>query len=239
MTDSLSSQSPSGKVVLIVLAMIGVSVFFYFDAQQYLTLESLKLNRDQLLAYTRAYYLTAVFLFVCIYCVQTAFSLPGATILTLCGGLLFGSVLGAVYVNVAATLGATLAFLAARYLLRDWVEQKFRDRLEPIQQGVSKNAFSYLLTLRLVPLFPFFLVNLVSGLTRVSTRMYVLATSIGIIPGSFVYANAGQQLGTINSLGEIASPQVLGAFVLLSLFAVLPIVYQRLGGKREMDSVKE
>src|SRR5581483_8973218 len=103
----------------------------------------------------------------------------------------------------------------ARYLLRDWVEHKFGDRLGPIQEGFAKNAFSYLLTLRLIPIFPFFLVNLVSGLTRITVGTYLAATAVGIIPGSFVYANAGRQLGSINSLSEIASPHVLGAFALL------------------------
>ncbi len=122
-------------------------------------------------------------------------------------------------------------FLAARYVLRDWVEQKFGKWLEPLQQGFAKNAFSYLLTLRLIPLFPFFVVNLVSGLTRVSVGTYVAATALGIIPGSFVYAYAGRQLGTINSLKEIASPQVLGAFVLLGAFALAPILYKKLSAR--------
>ena len=147
--------------------------------------------------------------------------------MTLAGGFLFGSFLGTVLVNIGATTGATLAFLAARYLLRDWVEKKFGDRLEPIQAGFEKNAFSYLMTLRLIPAFPFFLVNLVSGLTRVNIGTYVAATSIGIIPGSFVFAFAGRQLGTINSLGEIASPPVLLAFTLLGLLALMPMAYRK------------
>ena len=130
--------------------------------------------------------------------------------------------------NVGATTGATLAFLTARYLLRDWVERKFGDRLEPIQAGFAKNAFSYLLTLRLIPIFPFFLVNLVSGLTRVNLGAYVVATALGIIPGTFVYAYAGRQLGTINSLKEIASPNVLLAFTLLGLLALVPVLYRRI-----------
>ena len=125
-----------------------------------------------------------------------------------------------------------LAFLAARYLLRDWVEGKFGDRIEPIQAGFAKNAFSYLMTLRLIPAFPFFLVNLVSGLTRVNLGTYVFATSIGIIPGSFVFAFAGRQLGSINSLGEIASPPVLMAFTLLGLLALMPIVYRKFVEKK-------
>jgi len=130
-----------------------------------------------------------------------------------------------------ATTGATLAFLTARYLLRDTVEQKFGKWLGPFQEGFAKNAFSYLLTLRLIPLFPFFVVNLVSGLTRVNVGTYVAATAIGIIPGSFVYAYAGRQLGTINSLKEIASPNVVGAFVLLGLLALVPVVYKKYAAK--------
>jgi uncharacterized membrane protein YdjX (TVP38/TMEM64 family) len=145
----------------------------------------------------------------------------------LAGGFLFGSLLGTLYVNVGATTGATLAFLASRYLLRDWVESKFGHRLRAIQDGFAKDAFSYLLTLRLIPLFPFFLINLVSGLTRMNAATYVAATSLGIIPGSFVYAYAGRQLGTINSLKEIASPNVLLAFTLLGALALMPVLYRR------------
>jgi uncharacterized membrane protein YdjX (TVP38/TMEM64 family) len=173
-----------------------------------------------------------VALFVLVYIVQTAFSLPGGAILTLAGGFLFGSLLGTIYVNIGATSGATLAFLAARYLLRDWVEHKFGDRLEPIQAGFAKNAFSYLMTLRLIPAFPFFLVNMVSGLTRVNLGTYVIATAVGIIPGSFVFAYAGRQLGTINSLGEIASPPVLLAFTLLGVLALLPTLYKKFFAKK-------
>jgi len=225
-----------GKAGLLLLMLAGVSAFFYFDVHQYMTLESLKNNRNQLLEYTHTHYLTAVFLFVCVYVVQTALSLPGATILTLSGGLLFGSGWGMIYANIAATSGATVAFLVARYLLRDWVEGRFGDRLEVIQQGFSNNAFNYLLTLRLVPLFPFFLVNMVSGLTRVRLRTYIFATALGIVPGSFIYANAGQQLGMIDSLSEIASPKVLGAFVLLGLFSLLPIVYRRISGRHAAEN---
>ncbi len=225
-------SNSSGKIVIAVLLAIGIGAFFIFDLGQYLSLEALKNNRDNLLAYTESNYGFAVALFVLVYIVQTAFSLPGGAILTLAGGFLFGSLLGTIYVNLGATSGATLAFLAARYLLRDWVEQKFGDRLEFIQAGFAQNAFSYLMTLRLIPAFPFFLVNLVSGLTRVNLGTYVVATAVGIIPGSFVYAYAGRQLGTINSLGEIASPPVLLAFTLLGLLALLPMVYRKIQAQK-------
>jgi uncharacterized membrane protein YdjX (TVP38/TMEM64 family) len=218
-------------MVAIVLVM-GIGVYFYFDLDQYRSLELLKANRDKLLAFANAHYAEAVGMFIGIYFIQTAFSLPGGAILSVVGGFLFGAVPATLYVNIGATLGATCAFLAARYLLRDWVERKFGSKLAPIQQGFSKNAFSYLITLRLIPLFPFFFVNLVSGLTRVRLGTYMLATAIGIIPGTFVFAYAGRQLGTINSLKEIASPNVLLAFTLLGLLALLPILYRKFRGAR-------
>jgi uncharacterized membrane protein YdjX (TVP38/TMEM64 family) len=226
------ASSPIGRILLAAIFAIAIGAFFYFDLPQYLSLQNLKGNRDRLLAYAEDHYATAVLLFIGVYCVQTAFSLPGAAALTLVSGLLFGSVVGTLYVNVAATAGATLAFLAARYLLRDWVERKFGDRLEPIQQGFARNAFSYLMTLRLIPVFPFFLVNLVSALTRINLGTYIAATAIGILPGSFVYAYAGRQLGTINSLREIASPPVLLAFTLLGLLALTPILYRKFKGSK-------
>jgi uncharacterized membrane protein YdjX (TVP38/TMEM64 family) len=236
MTTSVeSSAAPKhaglGKLLLGLAFGLGIAAFFYFDLGRYLSLDGLKSNRDHLLAFTEANYTTAVAIFVVAYCTVVGLSLPGGAIMTLAGGFLFGSVLGTLYVNVGATVGATLAFLVARYLLRDWVEQKFGSRLGPIQEGFARNAFSYLMTLRLIPLFPFFLVNMVSGLTRVSVGTYMAATSLGIIPGSFVFAYAGRQLGTINSLKEIASPNVLMAFTLLGLLALVPILYKKFAGK--------
>ncbi len=235
-TSNAPAKGPSGftgKILLALTFALAIGAFFYFDLGQYLSLESLKANRDQLLAYTDSNFGTAVVIYISLYVIQTAFSLPVGAIFTLAGGFLFGSFLGTLFVNLGATTGATLVFLAARYLLRDWVENKFGDRLDPIQAGFAKNAFSYLMTLRLIPAFPFFLVNLVSGLTRINLGMYVAATSLGIIPGSFVFAYAGRQLGTINSLGEIASPPVLLAFTLLGLLAVMPIIYRKFTSRKE------
>ena len=232
-TTEDTPTSPMGKIVLALLLAVGIGAFLYFDLGQYLSLDSLKANRDNLLSYTEGNFGTAVGIFVALYIIQTGFSLPGGAIMTIAGGFLFGSVLGTLFVNIGATTGATLAFLAARYLLRDWVESKFGDRLGPIQAGFSQNAFSYLMTLRLIPAFPFFLVNLVSGLTRMNLGTYVVATSLGIIPGSFVFAFAGRQLGTINSLGEIASPPVLMAFTLLGLLALMPILYRKFSKKKD------
>ena len=220
-----------GKIAIALAIVCGIGAFVYFDLGRFLSLETLKANRDHLLAFTEANYAASVALFILAYIAVTGLSLPGAVILTLAGGFLFGSVIGTLFVNLGATTGATLAFLAARYMLRDWVEQKFGKWLGPLQDGFAKNAFSYLMTLRLIPLFPFFVVNLVSGLTRMNVGSYVAATALGIIPGSFVYAYAGRQLGTINSLKEIASPNVIAAFVLLGLLALVPIIYKKVTAK--------
>ena len=233
--DMPSSEAKSGlsvgKIVVVLAIGVAVAAFFYFDLGRFLSLQALKDNRDSLLSFTETHSAVAAALFVLVYVAVTGLSLPGAVILTLAGGFLFGFVWGTLFVNLGATTGATLAFLASRYLLRDWVERKFGKWLGPVQQGFSNNAFSYLMTLRLIPLFPFFVVNLVSGLTRMNVGTYVAATAIGIIPGSFVYAYAGQQLGTINSLKDIASPGVIGAFVLLGLLALVPSLYKKWSGK--------
>ena len=235
MTDSAEFSPRSlGKIVILGILGLGLGAFFYFDVGQYFSLEALKANRDDLLAYANANFTAAVILYVAVYILQTAFSLPGGALMTLTGGFLFGSILGTIFVNIGATAGATLAFLAARYVLRDWVERKFGERIEPIQAGFAQNAFSYLLTLRLIPAFPFFLVNLVSGLTRIPLGTYVIGTSIGIIPGSFVYAFAGRQLGSINSLAEIASPPVLLAFTFLGLLALVPILHRKFVGRKKI-----
>jgi uncharacterized membrane protein YdjX (TVP38/TMEM64 family) len=225
-----AASSMAGKILVAILFAAAIGAFFFFDLKTSLSLDALKANRDQLLLFTQERYVSAVALFILAYIVQTAFSLPGATIMTLAGGFLFGSLWAALYVNIGATTGATVAFLAARYLLRQWVEKRFGDRLSPIQEGFAKNAFSYLLTLRLIPLFPFFLVNLLSGLTRVKVGTYAAATAIGIIPGSFVYTFAGRQLGTINNLSELASPKLLLALSLPGLLVLIPIVYRKFIG---------
>lgn len=226
-----TSKTNTVKVFIAVVMVLAIGTFFYLDLGRFLSLTVLKENRDSLLAFADANFGAAAGIFILTYVVVAGLSLPGAVILTLAGGFLFGGILATLFINIGATTGATLAFLTARYLLRDTVEQKFRKWMGPFQEGFSKNAFSYLLTLRLIPLFPFFVVNLVSGLTRVNVGTYMLATAIGIIPGSFVYAYAGRQLGTINSLKEIASPSVIGAFVLLGLLALVPVVYKKFSAK--------
>lgn len=219
------------KLALLVVFLAGVGLFYYFDLGQYFNLESLKENKERLDSYYRQNTAAMIIGFIGVYIAVVALSLPGATILTLASGAIFGAVNGTLIVNVGATTGATLAFLVARFLLRDWVEARYGDKLKPFNEGFSKNALNYILFLRLVPAFPFFLINLLSGLTRVKLPVYFFGTLFGILPGSFVYANAGSNLASITSLSDIASPGVLGAFILLGVFALIPAIYKRFKGK--------
>lgn len=226
------SRSITGKLIVAACLLAGVAAFFLLDLNSYLSLEAIKTNRDRLLAYTADRYLSAVMIFVLLYLAVVAFSLPGAALFTLTGGFLFGAIPGALYANIGATTGATLAFLSARYLLHDWVEARWGQRLGAFQRGFAHNAFGYLISLRLMPIFPFFIINLLTGLTKTPLGTFVAATSLGIIPGSLVYAYAGRQLGTINALRDIASPGVLTAFMLLGLLALAPMIYRAVTGKR-------
>jgi uncharacterized membrane protein YdjX (TVP38/TMEM64 family) len=220
------------KIVIALAGIVAASLFFYYDLQRFLTLESLKANRQMLLDYYAAHKLITVAGFIAIYIIQTTLSLPGAAILSLAAGAIFGSVMGTFYAIIAATIGATLAFLVARYLLRDAILNRFGAKLEGINRELETRGFSYLLFLRLVPIFPFFLINLAAGLTRLPLRTFFIGTMLGIIPGGFVYVNAGASLATIDSLSGIASPRVLGSFALLGLFALVPVLYNKFKSRK-------
>jgi len=219
------------KTVLLLTAVLAVGLFFYLDLGRFLTLAALKENQQSLSNYYEAHKLITVAGFMAIYILQTALSLPGAAILSLAAGAIFGSILGTLYAVIAATIGATLAFLVTRYLLRDMILHKFGPKLEGLNRELQTRGFNYLLFLRLVPLFPFFLINLAAGLTHLPIRTFAAATLIGIIPGGFVFVNAGASLATINSLSDVASPRVLGSFALLGLFALVPVIYGKIKKK--------
>ncbi|MDD2542551.1 MAG: TVP38/TMEM64 family protein [Desulfuromonadaceae bacterium] len=220
------------KILITIVGVIAIILFFYFDLQRFLTLDALKGNRQALLDYYAAHTLIVVAGFMMVYIIQTALSLPGAAIMSLAAGAIFGSVMGTIYAVISATLGATLAFLAVRYLFRETVLNRFGAKLEGMNRELEVRGFSYLLFLRLVPIFPFFLINLAAGLTRLPLRTFVIGTMFGIIPGGFVYVNAGASLATIASLSGIASPRVLGSFALLGLFALIPVLFNRLKNRK-------
>jgi uncharacterized membrane protein YdjX (TVP38/TMEM64 family) len=221
--------------IVAVLILLGAS-FFYFDLGRYLTLTSLKSNRAALVEFYESHRLVMIGLFIVVYVVQTALSLPGAAVLSLAAGAVFGAAMGTLYVNIGATVGATSAFLVARYLFQDVVRDKFGARLEKMNRELEIRGFNYLLFLRLVPLFPFFLINLGAGLTRIPLRTFFFATMIGIIPGSFVYCNAGASLAAINNLKDVASPRMLASFALLGAFALVPALYQKFKKSRQLKS---
>ncbi|HSL98693.1 MAG TPA: TVP38/TMEM64 family protein [Candidatus Limnocylindria bacterium] len=225
------------RKVLILLVFAAVAgAYYYFDLGRFLTLSSLKANRVRLEDLRAAHTFLFVASFVLIYIVQTAFSLPGAAVLSLASGAIFGVLQGTVYVVTGATIGAVLAFLVSRTLLRDWVVRKFGGRMEGIDRGLRENGLSYLLFLRLVPAFPFFLVNLACGVTGLPLRTYALGTFFGIMPGSLVFVNAGASLAAIESVSQVASPRVLGSFALLGLFALLPTIFKAVKKRREGTS---
>ena len=227
----MKNSAPLTKLLILALFVGGVIAFFAFGGQKYLNLETLKANRDALIQYAEQHYALALLIGFLIYTVSTALSLPGGLILSLAVGLVFGRWAGTVLIVFAATLGATLVFLAARYLFANMARKKIGGLAQKINVGFTKDAFNYLLFLRLVPLFPFWQVNLAPAFTNVSLKTYVSATAIGILPGTFVFANLGQNLGRISSTKDLLTPPIIGAFVLLGVFALIPVLYKKFKAK--------
>jgi pyruvate/2-oxoglutarate dehydrogenase complex dihydrolipoamide dehydrogenase (E3) component/uncharacterized membrane protein YdjX (TVP38/TMEM64 family) len=209
------------RLALLAILVLLVAGFFYFDLGQYLRLEFFKAQQAAIDAYVRTHTLRALLFYFLIYVAVTGLSLPGAALMTLVGGAIFGLLWGTVVVSFASTIGATLAFLASRFLLRDLVQRRFGGSLKAVNAGVRKDGAFYLFTLRLVPLFPFFVINLVMGLTPMRTLTYFVVSQIGMLPGTLVYVNAGTQLGRIESLAGILSPGLILSFTLLGLFPLI------------------
>ena len=221
------------KAIGLGVILLGAGLFYFFDPGDVLSLEWLKTNQSLLDTFYQANSLTVMTGFVALFLVIGLFLLPGATLLSVCSGAVFGLPLGPLLVSLGSTLGAVLAFFVARYILRDWVEERFGERLQPIQAGLCENDIHYILVLRLVPLFPFFLVNIAMGASQVSWKMFMLGTLLGKLPATWVYANAGSHLVSLRSLSDITSPGMMGALTLLGLLALTPVIYkQRQKSKR-------
>jgi uncharacterized membrane protein YdjX (TVP38/TMEM64 family) len=213
------------KIALIVAGSALAAIFFAFDLQQYLTLDYLKESQARFadLYHTRPVMVIGVYM--AIYILVAALSLPGAVILTLAGGALFGLATGLLVVSFSSSIGATIACFVSRFVLRDWVQKKFGDKLTTINEGVAKEGAFYLFTLRLIPVFPFFVINLVMGLTKMSLFTFYWVSQLGMLAGTAVFVNAGKELAKIDSLSGILSPGLISSFVILGLF---PLIVKKL-----------
>jgi len=211
----------ASKLILVVAVVAAIAVFFAFDLGQYLSLEYFRSQQAAIDAFFAANPALTVGIYCAIYIVVTALSLPGAAIMTLVGGAIFGLLWGTIIVSFASTIGATLAFLAARFLLRDAVQRRFGDSLKAVNKGVRRDGALYLFMLRLVPAFPFFVINLVMALTPIRAVTFFFVSQVGMLAGTVVYVNAGTQIAQIDSLGGILSPGLIGAFVLLGIFPLI------------------
>ncbi len=216
-----NSGVKKGQLVLVAAIIVLAGLFFYFDLQRFLSLEFFQAQRMAAVGLHEAYpWLTSLGYFA-IYVAVTGLSLPGAAVMTLAAGAIFGLGLGAVIVSFASTLGATLAFTFARYLFKDRVQARFAKQLGPINRGVEQEGAFYLFALRLVPAFPFFAINLAMGLTPIKTWTFYWVSQAGMLAGTLVYVNAGRELGQLQSLAGILSPTLILSFALLGLFPLI------------------
>ena len=218
------------KLIIVGVIAILIAAFFLFDLQQYFSLEFIKEKQEDFNGFYQNNTLLTLFLFFAIYVVMAALSLPGAAIMTVLAGALFGLLTGLIIVSFASTLGATLAFLVARYLFRDTLQERYADKLRVINEGVEKEGPLYLFAMRLVPLFPFFLVNLLMGFTHIKTITFAWVSQIGMLAGTAVFVYAGTQLAKIDSLSGILSPGLIIAFALLGVFPMI--------AKKVMDKIR-
>ena len=209
------------KVVVLLLIAIAVAAYFALDLGQYLNLEFLKARQQAFKAFCAENPVQGIGGYILLYVLLTALSIPGATVATLAGGALFGVWYGSAIVLFAASIGATLAFLASRYLLQDWVRRRFDKQFDAIDERFRCDGVLYLLTLRLVPVFPFFIVNLLLGLTTMRTWTFYWVSLVGMLPGTVVRVNAGTELAQIDSLHDIVSWEIIGSFFLLGLVPFL------------------
>lgn len=218
------------RVVPLIILGAGLAAFFALGFGRYLSFEALSAHRGDLLAFVAEFAVVAVLAFMACYAAAIAFSVPGGALMTMTGGFLFGTAFGTVYVVIAATIGSTALFLAARTALGDTLRRRAGPALRKMEAGFQENALSYLLFLRLIPVFPFWLVNLVPAFLGVPLRTYVTGTLFGIIPGTFVYASIGTGLGAVFASGEtpdfgiLFTPDVLIPIVGLAVLALLPVV---------------
>ncbi|NDY42831.1 TVP38/TMEM64 family protein [Dissulfurirhabdus thermomarina] len=217
----MAARRTAARVIVAAAVAALIAAAWLLDLHRYLTLEALKAAHGGLVALRRAHPLLVAGGYALTYVLVTALSLPGAAVMTLAGGAVFGLAVGTVIVSFASSIGATLAFLASRFLLGEWVQERYGDRLRAVNEGIEREGAFYLFTLRLVPVFPFFVINLVMGLTRMPVWTYYWVSQVGMLPATIVYVNAGRELARIDSPAGILSPGLLASFALLGLLPLL------------------
>jgi uncharacterized membrane protein YdjX (TVP38/TMEM64 family) len=208
------------RLVIVAVIVFIIVVFRIFHLGDYLTLSYIKESQQRFAAVYADHRIAVICAYMLTYIAVTALSLPGAAVMTLAGGALFGLWTGTLIVSFASTIGATLACFVSRFVLRDWVQGKFGEKLSVVNEGIAKEGAFYLFTLRLIPVFPFFMINLVMGLTKMPLRTFYWVSQLGMLAGTVVYVNAGKELGKIDSLEGILSPGLIASFVLLGLFPI-------------------
>lgn len=225
MTKEIDQKAWLKPILGMIFLGLCVFLIMWMNRSGFLTFETLVKNKDALKAFVMDHYIRAVIIFIIAYFLATTFSLPTGLIMSLAGGFLFGALPGTIYINIGATAGATALFIGSRYFFGNYFQGKYGANIQSLNNDLEKNGKSYLLTLRLIPIFPFFLVNLMAGLSTISLMTFVWTTALGIIPGSFVYAYAGNQLSSIQTTEDIVSPSILLALVMLGILALVPTVY--------------
>jgi len=223
----------SKRIALFIAFIAFIAALQFSGVRDVITFENLQRNRDLLLAHVREHYALSVVSFIGVYAAATGLNIPVAAILTIASGFLFGLGPGTLYSNIGATTGASLSFLAARYLIGGWVQERFASQLAAFNREMEKDGTRYLLTIRQITVLPFFVVNFLSALTKVPLRTFVWTTSIGVIPAQIVFTNAGTQLGSIKTPGEILSWRVIVSFLLLALFAIIPVIWKRIRPRKK------
>lgn len=209
------------KRIVVVTLVVGLAILFkILGLGQYFTLSYVKESQSTLVALYVDHPIMVIGVYMAVYILVTSLSLPGAAIMTLVAGALFGLLIGTVVVSFASTIGATLACFVSRFVLRDWVQGKFGDKLKEVNDGIAREGSFYLFTLRLIPIFPFWLINLVMGLTTMPLRIFYWVSQIGMLAGTIVYVNAGRELAKINSISGILSPGLILSFIVLGLFPI-------------------
>ncbi len=214
------SKSLAGKLGVIFSLVVLVFLFVFFDLGRFLTLDYIKATQARFLELYQMNRFLVISVYMLVYITVTALSLPGAAVMTLAGGGFFGLVTGTIVVSVASTVGATCAFLASRFILRDWVHSRFGAKLSAVNRGIEHEGAFYLFSLRLIPIFPFFVINLLMGLTTMPVRTYFWVSQLGMLPATIVYVNAGKEIAQIESVASIVSPGLLISFALLGIFPI-------------------